>query len=115
MTIILDFTPMIQAQEDHMQFTFNRMVYSGWIDSFGDEIKSYTTVSGVKCGFNVTKGYKIVRGQIVNVDYDAEMRISVTQDLDSRDRVDFDSRIYVVDGIDEGNTCKLVYLKEVGN
>jgi hypothetical protein len=95
--------------------TCNILVWSGYSDGYTDELDRYPVIiSGIPCGFSYAKAWKSERGQVVILDADVILRVSLTQDLSIKDKVEVRGKTYHVDGIQEGITVKVVYLKEIG-
>ena len=44
--------------------------------SYGEDVTTYTVEANVACGFQLTGGVKVMRGDVVKVDYDAELRLA---------------------------------------
>lgn len=100
--------------EDSFEDTCNIMVWSGYSDSYTDELDSYpTTLSGVSCGFDYSKSMKDERGQIVVLEDEATLRLSKDQDISIKDKVVARGKTFTVDGINEGITVQVINLKEL--
>lgn len=87
--------------------------FSGYIDSYGDEIASFTTVSGIDCGFSYGKALESERGQIVIIEDEAALRLPLTQSLSVKDEITTRDVRWKVDGITEGITVLQVNLKRL--
>jgi hypothetical protein len=101
--------------EDSFEDTCNILVWSGYSDSYTDEVDSWpTTISGVSCGFEYKKAFESERGQLVILEDEGILRLSLTQDITLKDKVEARNKTFSVDGINEGITCLVVNLKELG-
>jgi hypothetical protein len=101
--------------EDSFEDTCNILVWSGYSDSYTDGLDSWpTTISGVSCGFSYKKAFESERGQLVILEDEANLRLSLTQDITVKDKVEVRNKTFSVDGINEGITCLVVNLKELG-
>lgn len=103
----------ILIAEDSFEDTCNLYTFSGYIDSYGDEIASYAVTSGISCGFSYNSAMKDERGQAVILEADAVLRLSLNQDISIKDKVDVRSKFYTVDGVIKGSTVTVVELKEL--
>lgn len=102
----------ILIAEDSFEDTCNILVWSGYADSYSDELDSWpTTISGVACGFSYKKAFESERGQPVILEDEATLRLSLEQNLSIKDKVDVRDRVFHVDGINKGITCLVVDLK----
>jgi len=100
--------------EASFEDTCNILVWSGYSDNYTDELDSYpTTASGVSCGFTYGKSMENERGQIVILESEAILRLSLEQELSVKDKVEVRNKIFFVDGVTEGSTVKVVNLKEL--
>jgi hypothetical protein len=105
----------ILIAEDSFEDTCNIMVWSGYSDAYTDELDSWpTTLSGVLCGFAYKKAFESERGQLVILEDEAVLRLSLEQDISVKDKVEVRNKTFSVDGINEGITVKVVDLKELG-
>lgn len=103
-----------QIAEDSFEDTCNILVWSGYSDSYTDELDSYpTTISGVSCGFRYNKSMKDERGQVVILEDEATLRLSLNQTISDKDKVEIRNKTFTVDGVNEGITCLIVALKEL--
>lgn len=106
----------ILIAEDSFEDTCNILVWSGGSDSYTDELDYWpTTISGVPCGFEYKKAFESERGQVVILQEEAILRLSLDQDITVKDKVDVRGKEFHVDGINEGITCLVVDLKELDN
>lgn len=102
----------ILIAEDSFEDVCNILVWSGYSDSYTDELDSYpVTISGVPCGFSYSKAFESERGEIVILEDEGILRLSLTQDISIKDKVEIRNRVWNVDGINEGITVKVVNLK----
>jgi len=109
-----EITNLINFAEESFFDTCTIYVFSGTQDSNdGEVIASYTTVSGVNCGFHPTKSFKNYKGEIIIPEYQAELRIPLTQSIKARDEVLVKDTRYSIDGINKGITVTTLFLKEL--
>lgn len=78
---------MKAAQHSHMNDVVNITNITYTTDQYGDVVSSGVTQSGVSCGFNFTEGIEIDKGQIIIVNYDAEVRLPLDIMIDINDTV----------------------------
>lgn len=105
---------IIDAAEASFNYTCNILVYSGMYNSYGQEVATYpTTISGVSCGYYPTKSMTLFRGQITFPEYDAELRISLDQEISIQNRIYVNSSNYEIDGLNVGLSCITMTLKEL--
>lgn len=113
-------TAMRAAQSSHMNDVIdieNRTPYY----SNGETLYSGVVQSGVACGFNFTQGVEIDRGQVIVVDYEAEVRLPLGTVIDINDKVTLtelagethDEVFDVFEYPRFGTTAKLVRLKRI--
>lgn len=104
-----------QIAEDSFEDTCNILVWSGYSDSYTDELDSYpTTLSGIPCGFEYAKAFESERGQLVILEDEGTLRLSLDQSISTKDKVEVRDRTFTVDGINKGITCLVVNLKGLG-
>lgn len=100
--------------ESSFEDTCNILVWSGGSDSYTDELDTWpTTISGVSCGFSYRKAFQSERGQVIILEDEGILRLSLDQDLSIKDKVEVRNKTFSVDGINEGSTVKVVNLKEL--
>jgi hypothetical protein len=105
----------IAIAEDSFEDTCNIIVWSGYSDAYTDELDSFpTTISGVPCGFKYAKAFESERGQAVIIEDEGILRLSLEQDISIKDKVEVRGKEFKVDGINEGITCLVLNLKELG-
>lgn len=98
--------------EDSFEDVCNILVWSGYSDNYTDELDSYpTTISGVPCGFSYGKAFEAERGQVVILEDVGTLRLSLEQDISIKDKVEVREKLFSVDGINNGSTCKVINLK----
>lgn len=103
-----------QVAELSFEDTCNILVWSGYSDGYSDGLDSYpTTISGVACGFAYGKSLEAERGQIVILESEAILRLSLDQELSIKDKIEVRNKTFSVDGITEGYSCKVINLKEL--
>jgi hypothetical protein len=85
--------------------------YSGQYSN-GEMISSFTTTSGVDCGFDYRPQYRDERGQLVIIEADAILRLDTDQSIKVRDEITVRETRFIVDGVNVGRTCKVVALKD---
>jgi hypothetical protein len=101
-----------QIAEDSFEDLCNILVWSGYSDSYSDGLDSWpTTISGVQCGFSYAKAFESERGQLVILEDEGILRLSLDQSISTKDKVEVRDRLFTVDGINEGITCLIVNLK----
>lgn len=111
---VLEKTVHKAVAELSFEDTCNILVWSGSSDAYTDEIDTYpTTISGVPCGFKYGKSLESERGQVVVLEADAILRVSLDQDVSIKDKIEVRNKTYSVDGITDGITCKVINLKEL--
>lgn len=103
-----------QIAESSFEDTCNILVWSGYSDDYTDELDSYPiTISGIACGFSYGKAFKSERGQVVILEDEGKLRLSLTQAISVKDKVEVRNSVFVVDGINNGITCKVIDLKKL--
>lgn len=103
-----------QIAEDSFEDTCNILVWSGYADSYTDELDSWpTTISGVLCGFEYKKAFESERGQPIILQDEGILRLSLEQEISIKDKVEVRNKTFHVDGINEGITCLVVDLREL--
>lgn len=111
---VLDKATHKAIAEDSFEDTCNILVWSGSSDSYTDEIDTWpTTISGVECGFSYKKALESERGQIVILEDEATLRLSLDQAISVKDKVEVRNTTFSVDGYIDGSTVKVVNLKKL--
>ena len=82
-------------------------------DSYAEETDTYTDHPDIPCGFSHTPEYQNERGQIITLDADAVLRLSLDQAIGERDQVIVRDVTWDVDGVIDGRTVRIVALKKV--
>ena len=87
-------------------------------DAYGQRRATYTVYEHVSCGFSISGGpeasvFQRELGQVVLLQSDAILRVSLEQDISVKDEVTVRGSTYQVDGIHIGRTVKLVPLKRL--
>ena len=81
-------------------------------DEYSQVIDTYTTYEEVPCGFLTKEEFQNERGQIVTLDADALLRVSLDQAVSARDVVICRDMRFDVDGVVDGRTVRIVSLKQ---
>lgn len=99
--------------EDSFEDTCSIHTWSGYIDSFGDEQSSFTTVSGIACGIKYGKALESERGEIVVLEDEGILRLSLDTTLTEKDEITTRGIRWKIDGINTGVTVLNVNLKRL--
>lgn len=81
-------------------------------DSYGEETDTFTEYEEIECGFSYGPESENERGQIVTLDADAVLRVSLDQAIGERDQVICRGETWQVDGVIDGRTARIVSLKK---
>jgi len=109
MTLVIDFSPLIIAQEMHMLDVCTIKHFSGYVYSGIDSTKVYTTTDSI-CGVKFTKGPEVINGVLVITELDAELRLPVDTNLSAKDEITISGVDYNVASVYTGKTCMLAGL-----
>ena len=118
MTIVIDFTPMKAAQEDHMLDLCDLISYTITYDDYGEEVKSPVVNSGVKCGFSYARTFDQDKRVWLSTGDNAQLRLPVGTNITDVMQVDIVSGIMAsgvwdVEGEPQfGNTCTMLSIKD---
>lgn len=82
-------------------------------DTLGEQSSTWNTTNNVACGFNPSPAPKSFNGQVVEILWDAELRLPLTQTFNINYQVTVRSIRYKVDGIATGNGVQIIQLKLV--
>lgn len=80
-------------------------------NSFGEVRDELAEPIEIDCGFSPKPEYRNERGQVVTLDCDAILRVSLTQAVAVMDVVLCRGKRFTVDGVVEGRTARIVALK----
>lgn len=80
-------------------------------DSYAGVSITRSAAVSVDCSFSTKPEYRHERGQVVTLDCDASMRVSLSQAVAVLDSVTFKDKTYEVDGVIVLRTAKVVALK----
>lgn len=114
----LNFTPMRQAQIDHMFDRCNLIRYTVTQASDGSPIETPIVESGVKCGFSYTQTFDKDNGVWLSTGNTADLRLPIGTTVDSVMDVTVvngvaASGIWSTDGEPQiSNTCIILNLKK---
>jgi hypothetical protein len=105
---------MIIAAEDSFNDTCTVHADTGTsTNSYAEETDTYTDRANISCGFSYTPEYQNERGQIITLDADAVLRVSLDEEIGERDQVTVRDVRWDVDGVIDGRTVRVVALKKV--
>jgi hypothetical protein len=80
--VVLDFTPMRTAQEEHMLDLCDLTKYTITYDDYGAEIKTPVVTSGVKCGFSYSRTWDKDNGAWLSTGNKAALRLPIGTSID---------------------------------
>jgi hypothetical protein len=80
-------------------------------DSLGERTATWTNSSSISCGFNPSNAVKNYKGEIISLDCDAVLRLSITETISVNHEVTVRSVRYKVNGITQGNSVNIITLK----
>jgi SPP1 family predicted phage head-tail adaptor len=104
---------MILATEDSFNDVCTIRADTGTsTNSYGEETDTYTEQARVACGFSYKPEYENERGQLITLDADAVLRVSLDQAIGERDQVIVRGLRWHVDGVIDGRTARIVALKK---
>ena len=84
--LVLNYTPMKEAQQLHMFDECSIVTISGVVDSYGDYIETEAVASGIYCGFQETNGSERY-GQITIENLDAVFRLPSGTQVLPKDKI----------------------------
>ena len=70
-----------------------------------------TTVSNVSCGFKLERGYSENEGRLVVINGKAQLRFSLAQSLDIKDKILIRGSTWKIGNILKGLTVKIAFLE----
>ena len=78
---------MRDIQVDSLQDTCNIGTYAVTYDSYGAPVETFTTVSGVACGVEMTGGIERRNGQLIITDTDTNIRLPLGTSIGIKDLI----------------------------
>ena len=107
-----ELSSFIGAQEAHLSDICTIYTYNGNTTGTDGQLSPYYLTGTYSCGFLSVKQGKEYRGQLIIPEYDAELRISNTVNLDSRSLVSYNSFVYTIDALHRGRTANIYALRQ---
>lgn len=109
---VVEKTRMSSIAESTFNDSCDIHTYSGQYSN-GEIQNSFTTTSGINCGFDYKPQFRNEKGQLVILESDAVLRLDSDQSIQVKDEVTVRDTRFIVDGVNIGRTCKVISLKEL--
>ena len=108
-----DLSYLVKTAEDNFNDVCD--IYTPTIsdDSYGQDSKTFTSVTNIPCDFIPSNSYRSNRGVIITLDCEAILRISKTHTVHINDEIVCRDIRYFVNGVTNGRLINIVALKRV--